>query len=109
MSVNKTARIYSNPESTLRDMTLGLQLVGKENLPYAGPALLFSKTEEQKLVEYEPVLAPSWYEGFKKRNPTIALKKHQKLSVACAKATSEEVLTAYFNELESVLRKTGHI
>jgi len=47
-------------------------------------------------------LAPSWYEGFKKRNPTVALMKPQKLSVARAKATSEEVLTAYFNELESV-------
>jgi len=59
----------------------------------------------KKKSQNDPTLAPSWYEGFKKRNPTVALMKPQQLSVARAKATLEEVLTSYFNELESILKK----
>ena len=52
MSVYKAARIYGILESTLRDRTLGLQPVGKENLPDTGPGPLFSKTEEDELVNH---------------------------------------------------------
>ena len=52
MSVYKAARIYSTPESTLRDRTMGLQPIGKENLPYAGPDPLFSRAEEQEFVDH---------------------------------------------------------
>jgi len=52
MPVYKAARIYSIPESTLRDRTMGLQPIGIENLPYAGPGPLFSKAGEQELVDH---------------------------------------------------------
>jgi len=47
VSVYKTGRIFSIPESTLRDRNMR-----KENVPYAGPGPLFSKAEEQELVDH---------------------------------------------------------
>ena len=61
------ARIYGILKSTLRDRTLGLQPVGKENLPYTGPGPLFSKTEEDELVNHIRYMSSIGY-GYSRQN-----------------------------------------
>ncbi|WAR08421.1 hypothetical protein MAR_018379 [Mya arenaria] len=58
----------------------------------------------KKKIEMDSPLAPSWFNGFRKRNPEVTMTKPQKLSVIRAKCTSEEVLNNYFKELDKVLK-----
>ncbi|XP_052223865.1 uncharacterized protein LOC127839515 [Dreissena polymorpha] len=46
-----------------------------------------------------------WFESFMKRWPELNVSKPRALSLARAKATSQEVVTTYFKELENVLHK----
>ncbi|XP_052778555.1 uncharacterized protein LOC128215995 [Mya arenaria] len=55
-------------------------------------------------MEMDSPLAPSWFNGFRKRNPEVRMTRPQKLSVIRAKCTSEEVLNNYFKELDKVLK-----
>ena len=52
----------------------------------------------------DPTFKQSWYQGFIKRWPQIRLAKPEKLAIIRAKATSKEVLDAYFSDLETVIK-----
>ena len=46
-----------------------------------------------------------WLHNFMKRWPELRVRKPRSLELARAKATSEEAVTAYFNELDKILTK----
>ena len=53
----------------------------------------------------DQAFSPSWFSGFRRRNPNVTLAKPQKLSILRAKATSETTLSRYFEELSAVFTK----
>ncbi|XP_071095056.1 uncharacterized protein [Haliotis cracherodii] len=53
----------------------------------------------------DPPLSMQWFYGFVKRWPDLRVKKPRSLDLQRAKATSEETITHYFDELGSILKK----
>ena len=134
MSVYRASRLYSVPESTLRDRTRGyVSLDGR-----SGPERLFSHEEEKQLTQHitymgdigygyskgsiqymaadfaksigRPVkaangLSDHWFYGLLKRWPELKMVKPQKLHIARAKSASKEIIDKYFKELGTILRE----
>ncbi|XP_048252703.1 MFS-type transporter clz9-like [Haliotis rufescens] len=53
----------------------------------------------------EQPLSLQWFYGFMKRWPDLSVKKPRSLEIQRAKATSEETITHYFNELGHIMDK----
>ena len=133
MSVYRAARLYSVPESTLRDRTRCN--VGLDAKP--GPDRIFTVDEEKQFVEHvkymadigygytkstiqymasdfarsigkgvksEKSLSDNWFYGFLKRWSDLKMAKPQKLQISRAKSASQEVIDTYFSELGKVMR-----
>jgi len=134
ISVYRAAKLFSVPESTLRDRTRGLvnlnTVIGFDNI--------FSDDEERQLVEHvsymanigygynkmgiqhmareyadslgksvksERSLSNCWFYGFLKRWSDLKVVKPQKLSLARAQSASKEKLDSYYKELSTILTK----
>lgn len=136
VSVYRAARMYSVPESTLRDRTRGIVSLDGTR----GPDTLLSHSEEQQLVDHisymasigygytksniqfmaaefarslgkklngDKALSHNWFYGFLKRWPDLKVVKPQKLNIARAKSASDISINQYFKELEEILLSKG--
>ena len=134
MPVQRAAREYGVPESTLRDRIKGKVGLQKTR---SGPAPVLGMKEENKLVEYLQLLTdfgysfsrsdvinlatdfavvlekrdPSdtfthqWYYSFLSRWPGLVSKRPAGAKSQSAKATSVDSLTTYYYQLQSTLKK----
>ena len=134
MPVQRAAREYGVPESTLRDRIKGKVGLQKTR---SGPAPVLGMKEENKLVEYLQLLTdfgysfsrsdvinlatdfavvlgkrdPSdtfthqWYYSFLSRWPGLVSKRPAGAKSQSAKATSVDALTTYYYQLQSTLKK----
>lgn len=132
MSVYRAARVYSVPESTLRDRTM--HLVDLECK--GGPERIFTFEEEKNLVDHimymanigygysvidircmaadygrslgktiraKGELSPDWFYAFMNRWDQLKAVKPQKLGLQRAKTASKEALNSYFEELGNII------
>ncbi|XP_019863760.1 PREDICTED: uncharacterized protein LOC109592876 [Amphimedon queenslandica] len=130
VSIRRAALEYGVPASTLTDRVSGRIAFGKKS----GPKKYLTDEEEKELVYFvsgcaevgyscsrtdvillvqevlyrkgirDTVVSHGWWESFKRRHPEITLRKPEPLSHARLAGSHPDVLSRYFEELESTLR-----
>ncbi|XP_061174843.1 uncharacterized protein LOC133183985 [Saccostrea echinata] len=134
MSVWKAARVYCVPETTLRQRALGrvdpekltsgvspvlsleeeaafvdhLKVMASCGYGYTRSEVVNMASEYacslQKRDRNHP-FSMKWFKGFMMRWPELNVSKPRALSAARAKSTSEEVVSNYYRELDTILKK----
>jgi hypothetical protein len=134
LSVWKAAKVYGVPETTLRQRALG-RVDPEKSSSGVSPVLSldeeavfvdhlkvmasfgygYTRAEVVNMAsEYAFSLGKrdrnhpfsiKWFKGFMKRWPDLSVTKPRSLSAARAKSTSEDVVSSYFKELDTILKK----
>ena len=136
MAIKRAARLHSVPETTLRQRVIGavsidtvksgpsplfsceqearlvdhVILMAKVGYGYTRPDLCNLATAyavDLGLREKDQPLSLQWYRNFITRWPNLVVKKPRTLAIARAKAASEENVTAYFQQLDTILTKNN--
>ena len=134
MPIKKAARLNGVPETTLRKRISGavdvdcvksgpnpmftleqearlvdhVTMLAKVGYGYTRGELCSLATEyaiDLELRSRDNPLSLQWYRSFIQRWPNLAVKKPRTLSLARAKATSEDAVNSYFLELDKILTK----
>lgn len=128
VSIRRAAEQYGVPFTTLADRVSGRTQFGKRS----GPVRYLSDEEEDELVSFvvgyseigygytrrdimdmvqdvvvrkglNGTVSNGWWDGFRKRHPAVVLRKPEPMSHIRVRNDQPEVLTRYFQELETVL------
>ncbi|XP_041361965.1 tigger transposable element-derived protein 1-like [Gigantopelta aegis] len=106
MPIKKAAAVFSVPYSTLHDSVSGkIQLECTRSGPETLLLITGRGADFSPKGKEDKKLSLQWFYSFMKRWPELKVQKPRSLEIMRAKATSEETVNTYFNELETILNK----